>query len=254
MLNTVVSIFRYVVVLIILRGSIMPATKYVIARYEARGHKFEILVNPDLALMVKEGKNVNVDDLLIGDIVYKDARKGLKASPESLREIFGTDDIRRVAIEIVRKGELQLTAEQRRSILEAKKKQIINFIARNAIDPKTKLPIPPKRIELAMEQARVSIDPYRSVESQAQEIISKISRIIPIKIARAILLVNIPPQYAGRIYKQLAGLGKIKRSNWLSSGALQVELEIPAGMQDEVINKINKFTKGTASIKILYVR
>ncbi len=232
----------------------MSSRKYVIARYEARGHRFEILVNPDLALQVKEGKDVSVDELLVGDIVYKDARKGLKASPESLREVFGTDDIRRIAIEIVRRGELQLTAEQRRAILEAKRRQIINFIARNAVDPKTKLPIPPKRIEHAMEQARVSIDPYRSVESQAQEIISKISRIIPIKIARAILLIDIPPQFSGRIYKQLMGLGKIKRSNWLSSGTLQVELEIPAGMQDEVINKINKLTRGTASIKILHVR
>ncbi len=229
-------------------------SKYVIARYEAKGHRFEVLVNPDLALKVKEGKEVNVNELLVGDIVYKDARKGLKASPEALREVFGTDDIEKVAVEIVRRGELQLTAEQRRAIIEAKKRRIINFISKNAVDPKTKLPIPPKRIELAMEQARVTIDPYRSVEAQAQEIVSKIARIIPIKIARALLSIIVPPQYSGRIYKLLSGLGDIKKSRWRSDGSLEVELEIPAGLQDEVIDKINKFTKGSASVKVLYVR
>ncbi len=229
------------------------SSKHVIARYEARGHRFEILVKPDLALKVKEGGEVDVDEMLVGDYVYKDIRRGFKASPEVLREVFGTDDIRVVALEIVKRGELQLTAEQRRAIIEAKKKQVINFIARNAIDPKTKLPIPPKRIELALQQARVSIDPYRSVEVQAREVISRISRIIPIKIAKAILQVITPPQYSGRIYRQLSGLGEVKKSRWRSDGSLEIELEIPAGMQKEVIDKINKFTRGSASIKVLFV-
>lgn len=230
------------------------SSKYVIAWYEAKGYRFEILVDPDLALMFKEGKNVCIDDVLIGDYVYKDSRKGLKASPEALRKVFGTDDIKKVAEYILRHGEIQLTAEQRRKILENKKRQIINLIAKNAIDPKTKLPIPPKRIELAMEQARVSIDIYRSPESQLESIVSKLARVIPIKIAKAYIAIRVPPQYSGRIYKSLKSLGEIKKSNWLSDGSLLVEMEIPAGMQEEVIEKINKLTHGSASIKILHVK
>lgn len=227
--------------------------KHVIASYEAKGHKFEILVNPDLALKLKEGKNVNIDELLVGDFIYKDARKGLKASPESLREVFGTDDVKKIAVIIVKEGKIHLTAEQRRKIIEDKKKQIINLIARNAIDPKTKLPIPPKRIEIAMEQARVSIDPYKSPEEQFEDIVSQISKYIPIKIAKAYLSVKIPAEYSGRIYRSLSSFGEIKKSNWLSDGSLMVEIEIPAGMQNEFIDKINELTKGSASIKILHV-
>jgi len=229
------------------------SSKYVIARLEAKGHRFEILVKPDLALRLKEGEKVDIDEMLVSDYVYKDVRKGLKASPDALKQVFGTLDIKKIAEEIVKRGEIQLTTEQRRAIIEAKKRQIINFISKNAIDPKTKLPIPPKRIEHAMEQARVAINPFKSVEEQAMEIVSKISRIIPIKIARAYMAIKIPAQYSGRIYKQLAGLGEIKKSTWLNDGSLYVELEIPAGLQDEVINKINKLTHGEASIKILHV-
>jgi ribosome maturation protein SDO1 len=227
---------------------------YVIARLEAQGHRFEILVDPQLAFRLKSGEEVNIDDMLVGDIVYRDARKGLKASPESVEKVFGTTDIRRIAREIVKQGELQLTTEQRRAILEAKKKQVISFIARNAVDPKTGLPIPPTRIELAMEQARVGIDPYKDVESQALQIIRAISRVLPIKIARAVVTLRIPPAYAGRVYGQLSKLGEVKKTQWLGDGSLRAELEIPAGMQQEVIDKVNKLTRGEAEVQIRVVK
>ncbi len=226
---------------------------YVIARLEVGGQVFEVLVNPELAMQLREGKKVNLDDLLIGDYVYKDARKGLKASPEALKKIFGTTDVRKIAVEIVKRGEIQLTTEQRRKLIEAKRKQIITFISRNAIDPRTKAPIPPKRIELAMEQARVGIDPFLDVEKQAMNVIKAISRILPIKIAKAILLIRIPPAYSGRIYSQIPKLGEVKKTEWKNDGSLIVELEIPAGMQNEVIGKINSLTRGEAEIRITHV-
>ena len=226
---------------------------YVIARLEVGGQVFEVLVNPELAMQLREGKKVNLDDLLIGDYVYKDARKGLKASPEALKKIFGTTDIKKIAVEIVKRGEIQLTTEQRRKLIEAKRKQIITFISRNAIDPRTKAPIPPKRIELAMEQARVGIDPFLDVEKQAMNVIKAISRILPIKIAKAILLIRIPPAYSGRIYSQIPKLGEVKKTEWKNDGSLIVELEIPAGMQNEVIGKINSLTRGEAEIRITHV-
>ncbi len=227
---------------------------YVIARLEVGGQRFEVLVNPDLAFKAREGKNVNLDELLVGDYVYKDARKGLKASPEAMQKVFGTTDVKKIALEIVRRGEIQLTAEQRRQLIESKKKQIINFIARNAVDPRTKAPIPPKRIEMAMEQARVGIDPFISVEKQAVQVIKAISRIIPIKIAKAIIQARIPPKYSGRAYSQVMKLGEVKKTEWRTDGTLIVELEIPAGMQTEVINKLNNITRGEVEVKIITVK
>ncbi len=228
--------------------------EYVIARLEVKGQRFEVLVNPELALKVKEGKSVNVDDLLVGDIVYKDSRKGLKASPEALKQVFGTDDIRKVALEIVKKGEIQLTAEQRRKMIEAKRKQIIAFIARNTVDPKTGKPHPPSRIEIAMQQARVGVDPFKDVESQALQIIKAISRYLPLKIAKALVQIKVPAKYAGRAYGALAGMGEVKRADWKPDGSLVMELEIPAGMQQDLIDKVNNLTRGEGEVKVLYVR
>ena len=223
----------------------------VVARLTIGDKRFEVLVNPELAFEYKQGKEVNLDDMVISDYIYTDLRRGLRASPELLKRVFKTDETVKVAAEIVKKGELQLTAQQRRYLIELKKRQIINYIAKNAIDPQTKLPIPPARIETAMEQAKVGIDPFKGVEEQAQTIIRAISRIIPIKIARALLRIRIPPEYSGRLYSVIIKQGSVKKSDWLSDGSLVVELEIPAGLQHDIIDKISKLTKGTAEIKIL---
>ncbi len=230
----------------------MKKKDHVVARLEVRGHRFEILVDPDKALEVKSGKKIPMEEVLITDTVYKDVGSGDRVSPELLKKVFGTTDVEKIAYEIITKGEIQLTAEQRRRILEAKKRQVINFIARNAIDPQTKLPIPPARIEAAMKEAKVSVDPYKDIEEQALKIVKAISRVIPIKIAKMIIQVKIPPQYSGRAYSSLQRLGELKSMDWKSDGSLVAEIEIPAGMQQEVIDKINKLTKGSAEVKVLY--
>jgi len=224
--------------------------EYVIARYEKGGHKFEILVDPDKAFKYREGERIPIDDVLVGDYIYKDARKGDRASPEEVRKVFGTTDIKKVADIILRKGELQLTTAQRRKLLEAKRRLIINYIARSAIDPRTKTPIPPQRIEKAMEEAKVAVDLYRSVEEQASKIVKAIARYLPIKIARALITVRVPPAVAGRAYSELRRLGEVKNERWLNDGSLLIEIEIPAGMQGEVMDSISRVTRGMAEVKV----
>ena len=231
----------------------MSSRGYVVARYEVKGRKFEILVNPDKALQYREGAKLNIDDVLVGDYVYKDVRRGDRASPEELKKIFGTDDIKKVADAIIKKGELQLTTEQRRKLLEAKKRQIINYIARSAIDPHTKTPIPPQRIEKAMEEVRVSVDLYKSVEEQATQIIRAIDRVLPIKIAKAYIVVRVPPEVAAKAYQELRRLGEVKNEKWLNDGSYHVEIELPAGMQAEVIDRINRATRGAAEVNVKVV-
>ncbi len=226
--------------------------KQAIARLKVKDKKFEVIVDPDKAWLLKKGeKGVNIYDVLLGDFIYYDARRGLKASETELKQVFGTDDVYKIAERIVKQGELQLTAEQRREMIEAKKRQIIEFISRNCIDPRTGLPHPPKRIELAMEEARVSIDPFKPVEIQVSEVIKALARILPLKLAKALVAVKIPPQYVGKAYGVLSKIGKIVRSSYLSDGSWSVELEIPAGLQSSLVEEVAKMTKGQGEVRII---
>ncbi|MFP3164496.1 MAG: ribosome assembly factor SBDS [Acidianus sp.] len=231
----------------------MAKQDYVVIKYESHGERFEILVKPKEAMAFRSGKSISLSDVVISDTIYKDVKKGLKASPSALKKVFGTTDFETVAREILLKGEMPITAEQRKEMLESKKKQLIDFIHRNAIDPKTHLPIPPARIEAAMEEARVQIDLNRDIESQALQIIHELARIIPIKVARATLEIKVPAKYSSKVKSQLSNLGSVKKTNWLNDGTLIAEIEIPAGAQEEVIDKLNSLTKGEVEVKVLQV-
>jgi len=229
----------------------LSSSKEVVARYYSHGKKFEVLVYADRAWKFKSGESIDLRDVLVGDIIYYDVRKGLKASSEDLRKVFGTDNIYKVAEKIIKFGELQLTAEQRRKLIEAKKRQIIEFISKNCIDPKTGLPHPPKRIELALEQAKVGIDPFLPVEIQVNNVLKALRPILPLKIARLRLSVKIPPAYLGKTQGYVMKIGKVLRSSYQSDGTWIAEVEIPAGLRTTFIEKISALTKGSGEVRIL---
>ncbi|MEM0021076.1 MAG: ribosome assembly factor SBDS [Fervidicoccaceae archaeon] len=231
----------------------MSSKEYIVAKYDHKGKHFEILVDPNLAFQYRESGKPGIEEVVKSEFIYKDVRKGLKASPEDIKSVFGTEDFKTVAEKILKEGELQLTTEQRRKMLESKKKLIVTYISRNAIDPKTKLPIPPQRIEKAMEEARIGIDIYKSVEEQAIAVVKAISRLMPIKMARAILEITIPPEHSSRAFSEAKSLGITHKVDWKNDGSVLIELEIPAGLQEEVIDKLNKLTKGEVSVKVLKV-
>ena len=138
----------------------------VIARLEYYGERFEILVDPDLASDFKRGEDIKIEEILAVEEVFKDAKKGDKASEEAMNKAFDTTDPLEAATIIIRKGQVQLTAQQRRDMQEDKRKMVVAKIARDAINPQTKLPHPARRIEIAMEEAKVRIDPFKSVDNR----------------------------------------------------------------------------------------
>ncbi|ESQ21911.1 MAG: conserved hypothetical protein TIGR00291 [uncultured Acidilobus sp. CIS] len=207
-------------------------------------------MKPNEAFRYKEGGNVSISEVLWADTVYKDVRKGLKASPDALRKAFGTEDINAIAEKILKEGQIQLTEEERRKIIETKRRQIITYIARNAVDPKTGTPIPETRIEALFEQLRIGVDPFKPVEVQALEAIKRMATVMPIKVARALIEATIPTAYAGRAIGEIKRLGDVKKTTWLDDGSLKVELEIPAGLQLEVIDKIQSLAKGQAHVNV----
>jgi len=223
----------------------------VIARYEKKGMHFEILVDPEAAEDFLEGKEVNLVDNLATDLVFKDANKGTKASEESIMEVFGTDDINEIAKKIIKEGKIQLTTNQRREMQERKKRKIIDTIARNSMNPQTKLPHPKDRIELAIEEAGIHIDPFKPVSVQVKDIIAAIRHIIPISVEDVEIEVKIPGKYSGKAYGEVKSFGTILKEEWLSDGSWKCRIEIPAGMQTEFYDKLNDITKGDVETKII---
>ncbi len=225
--------------------------KFTVARFTKDNEHFEILVKPDKALDYRNGKISGITEALAAEIIFADANKGTKVSEEAMRKAFSTTDPLKVADIILKKGTLQLTTEQRRKMVEDKRRQVIDFIARQAVDPKTNLPHPPMRIENAMEQIRYPIDPYKPVEEQAKEIVKLLRPILPLKIEQVTVAVKIPSQYSARAYGAIKTLGTIKREEWRGDGSWYGEIELPAGTYASLLNKLGDVTKGNGEAKII---
>ena len=228
--------------------------KAIVARMSLEGHHFEILVDPDAALRFKEsgGKaDLDVAKDLAADMVFKDARKAEKAGEHTLEKVFGTTDVGEIAKRILSKGEFHLTTEQRRNLLEKKRKTIVTLIARNAMNPQTSAPHPPQRIETAMEEAKVHIDPFKPAEEQIGEVIAALRPLLPIKIQNVNIEVHLPSTEVGKAYGTCKGFGTLKREEWLKDGSWIGVIEMPAGMQSEFFDELNRRTHGNVDTKLL---
>ena len=223
----------------------------VIARLKKGEEHFEVLVDPYAAADLIDGKEVNIVQNLAIDAVFKDSKKGTHASEESLQKNFGTNDISEITKKIILKGDIQLTTEQRNKMQKNKRNRIIDTIVKNAMDPKTKSPHPRQRIELAMEQAGIHIDPFKPVNEQVKLIIELLRPIIPISMENIKISIKIPAEHIGRAYGTIRNFGSLEREDWQSDGSWIGIIRIPAGMQNDFYDKINDVTKGNVSTKIL---
>jgi ribosome maturation protein SDO1 len=223
----------------------------VIARWETQGSRFEVLVDPQAVQDLKDGKPVDLRDKLALDQVFKDAKKGDKISAEHLERTFHTRDLAEIARQIVLHGEVQVTTEQRRRLQEAKHRQIVTMIARNAMNPQTGAPHPPARIEAAMAEAKVHVDPFRPVDAQVQEVLAKLRPLLPIRLDTVKVRIRVPAQHYPRVIGEVKGLGRLVSEEWMSDGAWSAVLEIPAGVQTELYEMLSARTKGAAETALV---
>ncbi|MFP3133163.1 MAG: ribosome assembly factor SBDS [Nitrososphaeria archaeon] len=227
------------------------SSKTAIIKYVKGSEKFEIVVYADAAFEYRQNKLKDIDKVLVIDEVFTDSSKGQRASRDKLKKAFGTEDIREIEKEILTKGELPLTTEQRRKLIEDKKKQIMTIISKNYVDPKTNLPHPVIRIEKAMDMAGISIDPLKPAEEQAKLVVEKIRPYIALKTGSITLSFKIPAKYAYQVIKVLKEYGEIKQENWESDGSLSGLITIPLATQAAFLDRIASLTHGEGLVKLI---
>ena len=211
------------------------------ARIKQHGKHFEIVVDMERALKYKKGET-NAVDFLEADTVFTDSKKGFKAPESDLKSSFGTDDVNAIAGKIVKSGEILLTQEHRDEEREKKIKQVVDFLSRNAVDPKTGNPHTSSRIESALKEASLNIKNV-PIENQVKEIIESLSKVLPIKLETKKVKVIVPAIHTGKVYGLLAQHKESEK--WLDNGDLEATIAIPAGLVMDFYDKLNSMTHGS---------
>ena len=211
----------------------------VLARLEKGGKRYEALVDPDLVEQWKEdSSNIQLDDFMAMDEIFHDARAGERPTEEALMNTFETLDVETILNIILDKGSIQLTTAQRKARVEHMRQQIIHHIHSQAIDPKSKSPHPRTRIELALQESKYSVDPFKRLEEQIKDAIAKLKPLIPLSFESVRLAFRVPGSAYGSVSQLLRTYQK--KEGWLENGDWACVIEIPAGMKGDMIGQVLK--------------
>ena len=221
------------------------------ARLESHGETFEILLDPKVVDLIKQGKKFDIVEYMAVEDVFKNASKGTRPAEDKIKEAFGTEDVAEIARRIVEKGEIQITAEQRKEMLEAKRQQVITYIAANAINPQTHTPHPPLRIELALEEAKFHVDAFKPLEKEIEEAMKVLRPLIPIRFEKSRIAIKLKGSDYGCCYDDIIHYGIVEHEVWTPEGDWIGSMEIPAGIITELTEKLKHKTKGSASVKLM---
>jgi len=222
-----------------------------LAILKRQGMVAQIVVNPDKAIEYKNGKEVNLRDVLKSDQIFSDAQKGMAASEHMLENVFETKDPLKIADIIIKEGEIQLSAEYRKKLRDQKRNKIIDLLHRNSINPQTNAPHPRDRLSSALDESKVRIEEFKSAEEQIETVIGQIKTILPIRYEQLNIEVLIEAQYAPKSYSVLKSFGTLEDSQWMNDGSLLAKVKLPGGLKDDFMDKLNGLTHGSASIKII---
>ncbi|BFI73433.1 ribosome maturation protein SDO1 [Nanoarchaeota archaeon] len=206
-------------------------------KYKKEGYNFEIIVYLRKALDFKEGKIKDIREVLVTEDIFKDAKKGERVSTESLKKVFGTTDILKVAEEIIKNSEIPLPTEYKRELIEEKKKQIIEYIRKISYDAKNNMPLTYERAKELFEMVKYNVDINKPIEKQAEEVIKEIRKKYPLKIEYKTIKITIYPQKF-KIIGILKSKYKIIKENWGEN--YEAILEVPIGLLSEFYSDVGK--------------
>ncbi|WP_115863687.1 ribosome assembly factor SBDS [Halorussus litoreus] len=231
----------------------IPLEDAVTARLESHGERFEILVDPDAALDIKRDEfDGELEDVIAAEDVFENASRGDRPAESALEEVFETTDPLEIIPEVIKRGEIQITAEQRREMQDQKHKQLVNRITRNAVNPQMdNAPHPPERIESALEETDFRVDPMEPVEPQVDEALDALRPVIPIRFDEVTVAVQVPADYAGSAQAKIRQFGDLEREEWQNDGSWVGVLTFPAGMQNDFYDLVNEHTSGEAETQII---
>ena len=88
-------------------------------------------------------------------------------------------------------------------------------------------------------------------EELVKETVKALRPILPIRFEELRLAVRIPADNAARAYGDIAAASTMEKDEWQKDGSWVCVVRIPAGIQGEFYDLVNKISKGEGQVKIL---
>lgn len=221
-----------------------------LVRIKRGGAKFEIAVYPGKVMLFREKKISNLDEVVQQQAIYTNIANGVQAGAAELAGSFPEAKSTQEIIQLILlKGEVQLTAAERKEKLEKRRREVVNHLHKYYVNPKTNLPHPTVRIEAALDEMKVRIDPDLPADKQVAQIIKNMPAVLPIKKQEVRASLTIPHRHVGATHSLVGQYVKIETEQWTDIGCVMSITSNP-GDWNTLLSLLNEATKGDFNLEL----
>ncbi|XP_057973958.1 uncharacterized protein LOC131161938 [Malania oleifera] len=204
-------------------------TNVAVVRLKKHGIRFEVACYKNKVLSWRSGVERDLDEVLQSHTVYSNVSKGILAKSKDLIKAFGTDDQSKICLEILEKGELQVSGKERESQLSSQFRDIATIVMQKTINPETQRPYTISMIERLMHETHFAVDPHNSSKKQALEVIRELQKHFPIKRSPMRVRLTVPQPNFPSLADKLNAWNTSTISKDESGSQLSVTCEIEPG-------------------------
>ncbi|XP_077995266.1 ribosome maturation protein SBDS-like [Glandiceps talaboti] len=230
-------------------------TNVAIVRMKRAGKRFEIACYKNKVVSWRDKVEKDIDEVLQTHSVFTNVSKGQVAKKEDLVRAFGTENQTEICIQILAKGELQVSEKERHQQLESMFRDIATIVAEKCVNPETKRPYTVGLIERGMKDLHFSVKPNRSTKQQALEVIRQLKEKDIMNIEKAMMRIKItlPSKEARKVKDKVTQLAKtVENEAW--DGDLELVILIDPGVYRELDDVVKSGTRGRGTIEVLSLK
>ncbi|EGB11912.1 hypothetical protein AURANDRAFT_3422, partial [Aureococcus anophagefferens] len=148
-----------------------------VVRLQRGGGRFEVACYPNKVVDYRSGTETDLDEVLQIRTVFKNVSKGVATPKKDLAKVFPKMSVDDVCREILRSGQLQVSARERGAASEALIRDVAGIVAERVVDAATGAFLPPASVErLLRDEANFAPSATRSAKQQALDVIKILER------------------------------------------------------------------------------
>jgi len=226
-------------------------TNVAVVRMKRGGKRFELACYPNKVLSWREKVETDIDEVLQTHHVFTNVSKGVVAKKDELKKCCNTEDNEEIVLQILSKGEIQVSEKERQVLQEKLFRDIATIVAEKCVDPETKRPLTVGIVERALKDIHFAVNTSKNAKKQALEAIRLLKDVISIQRAQMRLKLSMTSKDGRKIKEKLQPLLSLVEKEEETEESYVVQCLIDPGNFRGVDDLIKKDTKASGTVEVM---
>ncbi|GLC46131.1 hypothetical protein PLESTB_001193300 [Pleodorina starrii] len=227
-------------------------TNIAVVRLKKNGERFEIACYKNKVGDWRSGIEKDLDEVLQTTTIFHNVGKGVVAKDKELLAAFGSTDQKTICLEILAKGELQVSDKERKLEYEHLFKDVAGVLVEKCVNPATHRPYTLSMLERALRDIHFNLDPKKSAKQQALEALPLLQKEFPIERARMHLKLCVGVEAQQELEQLLQReAAEVESIDVGAGGVCTVVAQVEPGAFRNLHNFVQTSARGSGRLEVL---